>query len=198
MNFHSLSAPQVIKINNVSSPTTSLTNTCLFVLTIWSRELHVCTLVVDLFLFCYERDFMMYLTDDKQADIIGALTTIFRYLDDILNINNVYFDNMVSYKANTSDTEASFLDLHWSISSDIVSIKIYDKRDDIDFSCFCVCSLLPCGHLLGNGWPLGSCWWCLLYFCYFPMWYPGSGVVLDCIVSWSLPPFLLLKLSIFF
>ena len=59
------------------------------------------------------------------------------------------------------------------------------------FSCFCVCSLLPCCHLLGKGWPLGYCCWCLLYFCYFPMWYPGSGVVLDCIVSWSLPPFLL-------
>ena len=27
--------------------------------------------------------------------------------------------------------------------------------------------------------------------CYFPIWYPGSGVLLDCIVSWSLPPFLL-------
>ena len=59
------------------------------------------------------------------------------------------------------------------------------------FSCFHICSLLPCGHLLGKGWPLGSCWWCLLYFCYFPMWYPVSGVVLDCIVSWSLLSFLL-------
>ena len=29
-----------------------------------------------------------------------------------------------------------------------------------------------------------------LYFCYFPMWYPWSVVVLDCIVSWSLPSFL--------
>ena len=29
--------------------------------------------------------------------------------------------------------------------------------------------LLPCGHLLGIGWPLCSCWRCLLYFCYFPM-----------------------------
>ena len=62
----------------------------------------------------------------------------------------------------------------------------------LSFSCFCVCSLLPCGHLLGRGWTLGSCWRCLLYFCYFPKWYPGSGVVLDCIVSWSLPSFLLL------
>ena len=31
-------------------------------------------------------------------------------------------------------------------------------------SCFRVCSLLPCGHLLGNGWPLGSRLWCLIMF----------------------------------
>ena len=36
-------------------------------------------------------------------------------------------------KANTSGTEAAFLDLHLSISNDIVSTKIYDKRDDFDF-----------------------------------------------------------------
>ena len=55
---------------------------------------------------------------------------------------NVYFDNMVSQiysselqlnKANASDTEAAFLDLHLSISNDIVSTKIYDKRDDFAF-----------------------------------------------------------------
>ena len=74
-------------------------------------------LVADLFLFCYERGFMMSLSDDKQADIIDAFNTISRYLDDILNVNNVYFDTMVSQiyhselqlnKANTSDTEAAF------------------------------------------------------------------------------------------
>ena len=53
-------------------------------------------LVADLFLFCYERDFMMYLSDDKQADFIDAFNTTSRYLDDILNIHYVYFDNMVS------------------------------------------------------------------------------------------------------
>ena len=52
-------------------------------------------LVADLFLFCYERDFMMSLSDDKQADVIDAFNTTSRYLDDILNINNVYFDNIV-------------------------------------------------------------------------------------------------------
>ena len=55
-------------------------------------------LVADLFLFCYERDFMMSLSDDKQADVIDAFNTTSRYLDDILNINNVYLDNMVSQK----------------------------------------------------------------------------------------------------
>ena len=54
-------------------------------------------LVADLFLFCYERDFMMSLSDDKQTDVINAFKTTSRYLDDILNINNVYFENMVSH-----------------------------------------------------------------------------------------------------
>ena len=63
-------------------------------------------------------------------------------MDDILNIDNDYFDNIASQiypselqlnKTNTSDTEAAFLDLLLSISNDIVSSKIYDKRDDYDF-----------------------------------------------------------------
>ena len=36
-------------------------------------------------------------------------------------------------KANISDTEAPFLDLHFSVSNGFVSSKIYDKRDDSDF-----------------------------------------------------------------
>ena len=73
-------------------------------------------LVADLFLFCYERDFMMSLSDDKQADVIDAFNATSRYLDDILNISNVYFGNMVSQiypselqlnKANASDTEVN-------------------------------------------------------------------------------------------
>ena len=85
---------------------------------------------------------MMSLSDDKQADVIDAVNTASRYLDDILNINYVYFDNVVSQiypsepqltRANTSDTEAAFLDLHLSIYSDIVSAKIYDKRNDFNF-----------------------------------------------------------------
>ena len=85
---------------------------------------------------------MMSLFYDKQADIIDAFNTTYRYLDDILIINNVYFDNMVNQiypselqhnKANTSDTKAAFLDLNLSISNGIFSTKLYDKRDDFDF-----------------------------------------------------------------
>ena len=48
----------------------------------------------DLFSFCYESVFMMSLSDDKHADIIDAFSTTCRYLDDILNINNIFFDNI--------------------------------------------------------------------------------------------------------
>ena len=65
-----------------------------------------------------------------------------RYLDDVLNIDNTYVDNMVNQiypselqlkKASSSDTEAPFLDLHLTISNGFVSSKINDERDDFDF-----------------------------------------------------------------
>ena len=99
-------------------------------------------LVADLFLFCYERDFMKDLSSDNQADVMKAFNSTSRYLDDLLNIDNPYFEGMVNQiypselqlnKVNTSDTEAPFLDLHLSISNGFVSTKIYDKRDDFDF-----------------------------------------------------------------
>ena len=65
-----------------------------------------------------------------------------RYLDDLLDIDNLYFEQMVGQtyptelqlnKANFSDTEAPFLDLNLSITNGIVSSKIYDKRNDFNF-----------------------------------------------------------------
>ena len=53
-------------------------------------------LVADLFLFCYERDFMTSLSDVKQAEIIEAFKSTSRYLDDLLNIDNPYFEGMVN------------------------------------------------------------------------------------------------------
>ena len=48
-------------------------------------------LVADLFFFCYERDFMLSLSDNNQTDIIEAFNSTSRYLDDLLNIDNPYF-----------------------------------------------------------------------------------------------------------
>ena len=53
-------------------------------------------LVADLFLFCYERYFMMSLSVENQSEIIEALSSTSRYLDDLLNIDNTYFDGLIS------------------------------------------------------------------------------------------------------
>ena len=99
-------------------------------------------LVADLFLYCYERDVLDSLNHDNQADVIDAFNSTSRYLDDLLNIDNPYFEGMVKQiyptelqlnKANNIDTEAPFLDLHISIANWFVCSKIYDKRDDFDF-----------------------------------------------------------------
>ena len=89
-------------------------------------------LVADLFLFCYERDFTLSLSGISQTDIIEAFKSASRYLDDLLNIDNPYFEQMVGQiyptelqlnKANSSDTVAPSLDLHLPITNDIVSSK---------------------------------------------------------------------------
>ena len=72
-------------------------------------------LVADLFLFCYEKS----LTEEKQYDMIDAFTfnSTSRYLDNLLNIDNIYFEQMVHRiypaelqlnKANASDNKAAF------------------------------------------------------------------------------------------
>ena len=48
-------------------------------------------------------------------------------------VNRIYPPELQLNKANTSDTEAPFLDLHLSISNGFVSSKIYNNRDDLDF-----------------------------------------------------------------
>ena len=98
-------------------------------------------LTADLFLFCYERDFMASLPYIKKLKLFKTFNSTSRYLDDLLNIDTPYFKGMVGRiypplfqlnKANASDTKAPFLDLHLSIS-DGFFIQIYDMRDDLDF-----------------------------------------------------------------
>ena len=94
------------------------------------------------FLFCYERDFMLSLSDDNQSEVIEAFNSTSRNVVDLLNINNNFFYSMVSHiypselqlnKANVSDIEASDLGIHLFISDGFVKTKIYDKQVDLDF-----------------------------------------------------------------
>ena len=39
-------------------------------------------LVADLFLFCYERDLLLSLSDNTQTDVVEAFNSTPRYLDD--------------------------------------------------------------------------------------------------------------------
>ena len=95
-------------------------------------------LVADLCLFCYEREFMLSLSGNNQADVVEALNSTSRYLVESLYIDNPYFAQKGSHiyptelqlnKANSSDTEAPFWDLDWSITKSIVLTKINDKQD---------------------------------------------------------------------
>ena len=85
-------------------------------------------LVSDLFLFRHERDSVSSPSEDN-SDVIEGFNTTSRYLDDLLIIDNNFFDSMVKRiyslelqlnKANKSDIEASFLDFQLSISDGLV------------------------------------------------------------------------------
>ena len=85
---------------------------------------------------------MMSLSEDKQSEVIEAFSSMSRYYDDVLNIDNKYFDGLISQiyhselhlnRANSSETKAPFWDLHLSILDGFISCRICDKRDDFDF-----------------------------------------------------------------
>ena len=90
-------------------------------------------LLLQIYLFFVMRDFMKSLSRENQADIIEAFNSTSRYLDDLLNIDNIPFDQMVDRiyltelqlnRANSSNTKAPFLDLNLCIYNSTVSTKI--------------------------------------------------------------------------
>ena len=102
-------------------------------------------LIADLFLCCYERDFMSDLHKSKRHDLIDMFNDASRYLDDIFTIDNPEFEKYIPdiypaelqlNKANTSDKETSFLDLNIKVIGSDIHTRVYDKRDDFGFSIF--------------------------------------------------------------
>ena len=96
--------------------------------------------------FCFvmsEPSCYLYLTIIKLMLLkLKPFNSTLIYLDDLLNIDNHYFEQIEDqiyptelqlYQADSFDTEAPFLDLDLSITNGIVSSKIYDKRDDFNF-----------------------------------------------------------------
>ena len=96
-------------------------------------------LIADLFLYCYERDFMSNFQKSKRFDLIDKFNDTSRYLDDIFTIDNLTFAEHIPdiyprelqlNKANTSDKETSFLDLNIKVIGYDIYTSVYDKRDD--------------------------------------------------------------------
>ena len=99
-------------------------------------------LIADLFLYCYERDFVSNLQKSKRFDLIDKFNDTSRYLDDIFTIDNPAFAEHISdiyprelqlNKVNTSEKETSFLDLNITVIGNNIHTSVYDKRDDIGF-----------------------------------------------------------------
>ena len=87
----------------------------------------------------------MSLSQENQADITEAFNSTLRYLDDLLNIDNIYFDQMLDRiyptelqlnRANSSHTEVPFLELNLCMSNGTVCTRIYDKWDAFFFLFF--------------------------------------------------------------
>ena len=70
---------------------------------------------------------------------LSLLKHLTQYQDDLLNIDNPYFEGMVNriypheLQLNNLIPKPHFLDLHLSISNGFVSSKIFDTRVDFDF-----------------------------------------------------------------
>ena len=101
-----------------------------------------CALLADLFLYSYEADFIQGLLKKNEKKLARSFNFTFRYIDDVLSLNNSRFGDFVDriYPIefeikNTTDTDrsASYIDLHLEIDSrGRLRRKLYDKRDDFN------------------------------------------------------------------
>ena len=96
-------------------------------------------LVADIFLYSYEAEFIQSLLSTWRIQLASRFNFTYRYIDDVLSINNPEFENYLGQmypveleiNATTeSNTSASYLDLLLSIGRDgPLHTSIYDKRD---------------------------------------------------------------------
>ena len=98
-------------------------------------------LLADLFLYSYEAEFVQRLLANKQKKLAANFNFTFRYIDDVLSMNNdafhhhlyaIYPPELAIKGTSESPSSASYLDLLLSVYNGILT-NIYDKRDDFDF-----------------------------------------------------------------
>ena len=119
-------------------------------------------LLVDLFLYSYEVDFIQGLLKKNEKKLARSFNFTFRYIDDVLSLNNYRFGDFVDriypieleIKDTTdTDTSASYLDLHLEIDGEgRLRTKLYDKRDVFNFSIVnfpFICSNIPAASAYG-------------------------------------------------
>ena len=100
-------------------------------------------LLADLFLYSYESEFVQQLQKSGAKRQCHSFNLTFRYIDDVLSLNNVkfseYLDSIYPSELEIKDTSDSpkfvnFLDLHLEIDKDKLFTSLYDKRDDFNFN----------------------------------------------------------------
>ena len=99
--------------------------------------------LADIFLYSYEAEFIQSLLSTGKKKLASQFNFTYRYIDDVLSINNPDFENYLGqmYPAELeikdtteSNTSASYLDLLLSIENDSqLRTSLYDKRDDFNF-----------------------------------------------------------------
>ena len=101
------------------------------------------TLLADIFLYSYEAEFMLSLLSTGRKQLASRFNFIYRYIDDVLSINNQEFENFLGHmypveleikNTTESNTSTSYLDLLLLIGRDgQLHTSIYDKREDFNF-----------------------------------------------------------------
>ena len=119
-------------------------------------------LLADLFLYSYESEFLQKLVKDKKIHEARTFNFTYRYIDDVLSINNsrfaeflplIYPPELEIKETTYTASSSSFLDLYLEFDdSGQLSTKIYDKRDDFNFKIIgfpSVCSGVPASPVCG-------------------------------------------------
>ena len=120
------------------------------------------TLFVIVSFYSYEAEFLQRLVHDKKKSFVVTFNSTFRYIDDVLSINNSnfhsYVDSIYPGELEIKDTtesvsSVSYLDVLLEKDlNGILTTKLYDKRDDFNFSIVnftYLCSNIPSSPAYG-------------------------------------------------